>query len=148
MSIEEFNTNPRLTRYLVENKLFTNSPLVVVDVGARDNFENLWQFFQDEIVLIGFEPDEEEATRLNQQFEGTNKIIYPYALHRDHQKREFYQTAFPASSGFCEPDESFLTRFYTAPNKKVVNKSFHYRYNYINFHSSFLALGGKLRHHL
>ena len=55
----------RFTRYLVETHAFKADKMVVVDVGARGGFSPAWDVLQDQVRLIGFEPDTEECDRLN-----------------------------------------------------------------------------------
>lgn len=109
----------RFTRYLVETHAFKADKMVVVDVGARGGFSPAWDVLQDQVRLIGFEPDTEECDRLNADAAGTSKEYYPAALHRDKGRRTFYVTAFPSSSGFTKPDAGFYSRFPDERNMAV-----------------------------
>jgi FkbM family methyltransferase len=121
MSLKNINTSPKFTRYLITERAFEKKPLVTVDVGARGGFEKHWATYGDQIRLIGFEADTEECERLNQQGLGPGKRFYPYALHQDKGRRNFYSTAYPASSSFYQPDMKELQRFPDRTNLTVVD---------------------------
>ena len=120
MSLKNINVSPRFTRHLVTSRAFERIPLVVVDVGARGGFEGHWDVYGDQVRLIGFEADVVECERLNQQGAGSNKRFYPVALHRDKGRRTFYSTAYPAGSGFYQPDMKQVQRFPDRVNLAVV----------------------------
>ncbi|MBI3930998.1 MAG: FkbM family methyltransferase [Chloroflexi bacterium] len=111
MGLKNINSSPRFTQYLVASGAFEQKPLVIVDVGARGGFEEHWSSYGDQVKLIGFEADANECQRLNQQESGLAKRFYPAALHRDKGKRTFYCAAYPAASGFYQPDIKLLQRF-------------------------------------
>lgn len=121
MSLKNINTSPKFTRYLVAERAFEEKPLVTVDVGARGGFEKHWAAYGDQIKLIGFEADAEECERLNQQGAGPGQRFYPYALHQDKGRRNFYSTAYPSSSSFYQPDMKELQRFPDRINLTVVD---------------------------
>ena len=120
MSLQNINARPRFTQHLVAQQMFAQEPLVVVDVGARGGFEQLWSAYGNQVELIGFEADPEECAKLNQQETRTAKHFYPIALHRDRAKRCFYVTALPDSSGFYPADLRFIQRFPDEANLRVV----------------------------
>lgn len=107
------NSNPRFTTHLVKSRIFTSSPLVVVDVGARSGFRDRhWFFYNDQINLIGFEPDQEECERLNiQSSKLSNRRYFPIALNQKMGKRTFYVTTYPSSSSFYSPNMKLVSRF-------------------------------------
>jgi len=111
MSLKNINASPRFTKHLVASRAFASSPLVVVDIGARGGFEPHWSTYGDQVKLIGFEADPIECERLNRQDSSSGNCFYPVALHHDKQKRPFYVTAYPSSSGFYQPDMEFWQRF-------------------------------------
>lgn len=103
--------NPRLTRHLVAKKAFVQQPLVVVDAGAKGGFETQWDFYGDEQVqLIGFEPNVAECERLNAGESRPNRRYYPTALHRTKGAKTLHINAHEASSSFLKPDFEFLKR--------------------------------------
>ena len=123
MTQKQVDYVPRLTRYLVDAGFFKSRPMMVLDVGASGGFEPFWSIYQDQVKFIGFEPNLAECEKLNQNPD-KNKHVYPVALHKDKKERLFYHTALPDSSGFYEPNMSFLNRFFDYFNLKVVNTSY------------------------
>ena len=108
---QKINTRPRLTNYLVARGELRNSPLRVVDVGARGGFEKHWSIYKDQVDLIGFELDREECIRLNKLEKNTHRTYYPIALHEKEGKKKFYIQPHLASSSFYKSDKRFLERF-------------------------------------
>lgn len=119
--LKNINKHPRLLNYFVKNRWFSRNKIIVVDVGARSNFESHWKFYKDQIKLIGFEPDRKECARLNKLYSNENKIFYPVALGEKKEVRTFYMTKYPASSGFLEPDLEWMGRFPDKQNLIVKN---------------------------
>ena len=67
--------SPTLLARLLED------PLVVVDVGARYGFAQAWTGLGDRCMTYGFEPDEEECTRLTEQHRSQPQMKFvPFAL--------------------------------------------------------------------
>jgi len=120
MSLKNVELEPRFTHHLISSKAFNEAPLVVVDVGARGGFEKHWDCYGDQVELIGFEADVSECERLNQQAQGRKKHFYPFALHRDRDKKTFYVTAYPSSSGFYPVDMEFWQRFVGKENLSII----------------------------
>ncbi len=102
MDLKNINYNPKLTSYLVENKLID---LTVIDVGARGGFANYWALYKDCIKLIGFEPGEER--------EGCLKCALG-----DGKDKTFYITRYPSSCSFYPPNTDFCERL---QNKYFLN---------------------------
>jgi FkbM family methyltransferase len=111
MALERINFNPRMTRRLIQQSTFAQSPLVVVDVGARGGNEIHWQVYESQLHQIAFEPDVEECERLNQQFAATNRSFYPVALGAQAEKRPFYLCQGRGGSSFYPANLTFLERF-------------------------------------
>jgi len=89
-----------------------NDQFVIVDVGARFDFEPMWTPIASFSDFIGFEPDEEGCGWLNRSTAGSRKKFYPHAIGIRNELRSFYVTEFPDSSGLYEAKESFfLGRF-------------------------------------
>ena len=108
---QKINTRPRFTRHLVARGELRNSPLCVVDVGARGGFEKHWSIYKNQVDLIGFELDREECIRLNKLEKNTHRTYYPIALHEKKGKKKFYIQPHLASSSFYKSDKRFLERF-------------------------------------
>jgi len=119
MNFERINYNAKFTQHLVKQKVFEKSPLTVVDVGAREGFEAHWSLFDDQVNLIGFEPDSEECNRLNAQVHDSKKCFHPVALYRNKGTYPFYITNFPASSGLYPGDMNIVERFPDDVNLKI-----------------------------
>lgn len=120
MGLKNINVSPRFTQHLVASRAFVRKPLVIVDVGAREGFEEHWSVYGNQVKLVGFEADADECARLNQQEAGSVKRFYPVALDRNRGRRTFYCTAYPAGSGFYPPDMKQVQRFPDKVNLAVV----------------------------
>ncbi len=119
MALLHMHTQPEMTRHLVEKRLFLDDPVVVVDVGARGGYDEAWDAFGDQLVVIGFEPEPEECERLNSN--APPHVTYlPYALGARNETRDFYVAAFSGSSGLCSGDTEFIQRFFEGDNLKTV----------------------------
>lgn len=118
--LRSVNQKPIFTKNLVSHGAFIKSPLVVVDVGARGGFESHWDIYQQQIRLIGFEPDSRESNRQNKQSIPVNEFkksndrrCYPMALFDSVGKKKFHFVVnFPQASSFYKIDTVFMRRFY------------------------------------
>ncbi len=111
MSLKQIHPSPPLTRYLVQNrKAFPESPLRVLDIGARHGCEPFWQVYEDQLVLLGIEPDPQESAQLNQKA-ASNIRYFPVVLEQKRQQRIFHLAAWPGASGFYPGNQAFLQRF-------------------------------------
>lgn len=119
MGLSSINYRPKMTQYLVDKRAFDTRRLVVVDVGARYGGEQHWNAYGDQLILIGFEPDEEECKSLNEKFSMKGHRYFPVALHKDKGCRTFYITQFNASCGFYKRDMTFWSRFPDKVNVRV-----------------------------
>src|SRR4030042_41408 len=119
MSLKNINLSPKFTKKLIAAQMFAKDPLIVVDVGARGGFEPHWGFYNDQVKLIGFEADAKEYEKLNRRLSNSRRHFFPVALDEKKGTRTFYVTAFPASSGFYEPDMKFWQRFHGEVNVAV-----------------------------
>ena len=80
MALKNINSSPKFTQQLITAGTFARRPLVIVDVGAREGFEEHWTVYGDQVKLLGFEADANECERLNQQTSDSKKRFYPVAL--------------------------------------------------------------------
>jgi len=110
-TLRELHPNPRFTKHLVEKKVFENDPLVVVDVGARKGFEKHWNHYEDQINLIGFEPNEESFKECVEKKSNKQTTYYHYALDKEKGEKEFYISAYLSACGFYMPDKNIVERF-------------------------------------
>jgi len=58
----------KMTKMLVQEKRFSDSPLTIGDVGVRYGFDRMWDIFEDQCLLVGFEPDAEECDRIGSEY--------------------------------------------------------------------------------
>lgn len=107
----EINPDPRFTKHLVKTGAFEKSPLVVIDVGARGGFEKQWDLYENQIQLIGFEPDVDECHRLNTEEHRPNREYFPIALAQKRGWRGLNIQPHISSCSFYESDPDFLCRF-------------------------------------
>jgi len=112
MGHTRINTNPAMTRHLVEGLgVFKNDPMVICDVGARGGLEPQWQVFGSQACLIGFEPDATECDRLQDSRSSANYQIYPLALGKQRERRLFSVCRYPGGSSFYPAALEFIQRF-------------------------------------
>jgi FkbM family methyltransferase len=118
-TLRDLHPNPRFTKSIVENKLFNNDHLVVVDVGARKGFEKHWDNFIDQVNLIGFEPNKESFKECLEKKSNAQTSYYPYALDRNKGEKDFYITSYLSACGFYKPDEKMIKKFGSADTFNV-----------------------------
>jgi FkbM family methyltransferase len=91
------------------------TPIVVLDVGARDAFGNMrWRALPPDMVrLHGFEPDARECDALNQkaQAAGLQFHFHPFALAEHTGLVDFYRYAEPAANSFYPANRPVVARF-------------------------------------
>ena len=70
-----------------------DEPIVVVDVGCRWGFADVWADLGDRCNAIGFDPDVEECARLEQRYQGRDEVrIVPVGLGAEPGKATLYVT--------------------------------------------------------
>lgn len=107
----KINSDPRFTKHLVKTGAFNQSPLVVIDIGARGGFEKQWDLYENQIQLIGFEPDVDECHRLNAEEHRPNREYFPLAIGEKRGWRDLNIQPHVSSCSFYESDPDFLSRF-------------------------------------
>ena len=90
MNVNDILWNPRLLHRLVGDRVFQDDEMVLVDVGMRAGIPEQWTMLQDQMHVIGFEPDQAECERLNGLSTAWRQICYPYALDARAQTRQLY----------------------------------------------------------
>ena len=115
MATIETNSKAAMTRYLVEAGVFRDSPVTIVDVGARWGFNSEWSVLGDSLRVICFEPDEEECRRLNAKAQG-NVTYIPAALGREEREETLYETRLSASSGLYKTNMDYFSRLINRDN--------------------------------
>jgi FkbM family methyltransferase len=116
------NTNPPLTRYLVEHtNVFRDDPIVLVDVGSRGGFNSEWQVFGSCAKIYGFEPEEEECSRLNAGA-APNVTYIPCALASRNGTATLYETKLAASTGLYRTNMEYFGRLLNRDNGITVSE--------------------------
>ena len=110
-TLRELHPNPKFTKYLVEKRFFEDDPLLIVDVGARKGFEKHWDHYGDQIILIGFEPNEESYKDCVERKSNKQTTYYHYALDKEKGEKEFYISEYLSACGFYKPDKNIVERF-------------------------------------
>ncbi|HBL24177.1 MAG TPA: hypothetical protein DDZ40_08685 [Deltaproteobacteria bacterium] len=107
------NPNPLFSLFVCNNNLLAEKPVCLIDVGARGGPQALWQNLLRCVRFVGFDFDEQECTRLNDEFrqKSLDVTFYPYAVYDSRQRKTFYVAKFPPSSGFIKGNEEYIRRF-------------------------------------
>lgn len=121
MTLLSMQNNAVMTSYVVERGIFREYPFRLVDVGARGGYDEVWDVFQDQLAVIGFEPEPNECARLNASAP-PNVTYLPFALGAREETREFFVAVFSGSSGLCGGDTEFIRRFFEGDNQRTVEK--------------------------
>ena len=118
MSFAGLNQTPVATSFLMGERLFVDNPLTLVDVGARGGIPLEWAIFGDQMRAVGFEPNQDECARLNE--DGRSNIRYlPYALDEYAREREFFIAKAGPSCGFYPYKKSSLDRCFDAHTAEI-----------------------------
>jgi FkbM family methyltransferase len=92
--------------------------LGIVDVGCRWGFAETWDALDDDVWVVGFDPDEDECTRLRERYAGRpNILIVPQALAQRRGRRVVHLTTDPACSSFFPPSPHVLDQ---VPDLQVI----------------------------
>ncbi len=105
----------KIIDYFLKNKMFNTTNITVLDIGARAAKVGNWAVFGQGLRYLGFEPDEKECTRLNEEV-AQKKVsweerYFPLALGKNNEKRIFYNTEKPQCSSLLEPNPAPLEGF-------------------------------------
>jgi len=93
------------------------SPIVIVDVGARGGIQQQWLSSPYPIMILGFEPDEDECRRLNENLRTVQTGVhptrryFPIALGREKGSRKLYLYKDRRLSSFFPPNINLLRYF-------------------------------------
>ncbi len=95
----------RFTRLLTKRRVFKDSPLCVLDVGARGGPQSHWPLYDRDINVIGFEPHAEECKRLNGIASSFNVpfTCYPVGLGREEFTARLYEYPNKAANSLIPP---------------------------------------------
>lgn len=93
------------------------------DVGSRRGAPARWYELAEDVHVVGFEPDQEECTRLNERAASTpflSEKHYPVALSSQDGARQFYVTRDQALSSFYRPIKSTFEGYKGDPDRADV----------------------------
>jgi|CXWL01.1.fsa_nt_gi FkbM family methyltransferase len=107
-----------LTSYLAPS--FVESPVVMVDIGARWGLDARWAALGESLKAYCFEADAAECERLNASAHPGATYI-PLAIAGASGKRTLYRTKYAASSGLYQTQEKFFGRLLNSDNAALVS---------------------------
>jgi len=88
-----------------------DDPVVVVDVGCRWGFADIWEGLGDRALSVGFDPDAEECRRLEAMYAGNPNVrLVPSALGAKSGPATLYRTADPAGWSVFPTVDDVVTR--------------------------------------
>ena len=111
---------PEFTRTVVDNKYFSSTPFVFVDVGAAGGFRGKFNIFADSLIKIGFEPDAQQFSILS---EGKNEQYFRYALAEKKEARTLNLTRSPVSHSLLRSNQSFWERMWAGGIQAEVGRT-------------------------
>jgi FkbM family methyltransferase len=103
----------------------SETPLTVLDIGARGGLDQRWNSFLDSIHAVLAEPDPEEAARLERALkaQGLRDVrVIPKALGSRQGAATLYLTRNPECSSLYRPNEAWLERFPDVDRFRVVRE--------------------------
>ncbi len=113
----------RLTSRFYESHLFRGiiekEPLVLVDAGARGGIAQKWEPLTGVMKVIGFEPDENECTRLN-KVSASNQHYLPLALCNRKGTIHLNLTRNPACCSIFEPNYPLINRLLASEDYEML----------------------------
>jgi FkbM family methyltransferase len=96
------------------------TPLILVDIGARGGTKAPWSQLKKYLVMIGFEPESVEFQNLQKKStEDSNGVFcryYPFALWSASEQQKLYVAKGRGKSSLFKPNKQFLERF-THPDR-------------------------------
>jgi len=107
-----------LTSYLAPS--FVESPVVLVDIGARWGLDARWAALGASFKAYCFEADAAECERLNAAAHPGVTYI-PQAIAGAAGRRTLYRTRYDASSGIYRTNEKFFGRLLNSANAELVS---------------------------
>src|SRR3989338_6569214 len=104
---------------LVESK-FGFRPISLIDVGARFGKQRPWnQIPAKYLTYYGFEADNEECERLNNNRINNSVVYFPFALSDNESTETLFVTQEKGSSSFYKPNYTFSKNFFYGNNWKI-----------------------------
>lgn len=95
------------------NEHYPNLPLVLYDIGARYGIHYLYTELLKlpNFSVVGFEPDQQEAAKLNDNNISGIKKTFPVALAESKGVRTIYITKHPGCSSLYPPNKDLLAEY-------------------------------------
>lgn len=102
------NYTSRFTRMLTQKRVFKDSPLCVLDVGARGGPQSHWPLYGQDIKVIGFEPHAEECAKLNDMAGSFHVpfICHPIGLGKENFTARLYEYPNKAANSLIPPENT------------------------------------------
>jgi FkbM family methyltransferase len=98
-----------------------HEPLLVIDVGCRWGFADMWETLGDRCVAVGFEPDPEECERLLHHYGNRSSVrIVPHALGARPGPATLHVTLEPACSSLYPPIDDVIDRYPRLESQRLV----------------------------
>jgi len=95
-------------------------PITLIDVGARGGIHRRWNSLKENLLVFGFEPDEEEYNRLKKNAK-ENQIYSPIALYDKRCEVSFNKTQMPGASSLYQPDVALKKHFLDEEKSQIVS---------------------------
>lgn len=103
---------------------YQQSPLTLLDVGARYGVQTHWRSCNKYLRVIGFEPDSDECRRLNNCENLQNDSHYlNLALSDENGTRTFHQTHDLGLSSLLKPNNRLLNEFPEASRFEITSST-------------------------
>ncbi len=95
------------------NQQHPHLKLVMYDIGARLGIHYLYTELLNlqNFSVIGFEPDQEEVTKLNNSTESGIKKTFPFAIAESQGTRTIFITKYPGCSSLSPPNKDLLEQY-------------------------------------
>ncbi|MEH1999180.1 MAG: FkbM family methyltransferase [Nostoc sp.] len=102
---------------------YVNTSIVMYDVGARYGIHYLYTELvkHPNFSVIGFEPDEEEASKLNENNMSGIRQTFPLALAESEGVRTIYITKHPGCCSLYLPNTKFLSNYLISDLFEIVD---------------------------
>lgn len=95
--------------------LLDDAPIGLIDIGARGGVPPMFEPMARAIAVLGFEPEPEEAARLNAEAKNTPAYAFqsfePTGLHNRTGTASLHIAQVPTNSSLFEPNEHFIARY-------------------------------------
>jgi FkbM family methyltransferase len=95
----------------------------IVDVGCRWGFADRFLDHIDKLFIFGFDPDQEECTKLSNRYNHPHIKLIPYALLDEEKQVDIYITQNPGCSSIYPPDKFVVDTFLWCAGEHPLYKS-------------------------